>query len=275
MNAGALYPTILSVAGSPVFGSGMATYSESMYPGFTGGLANFQTSLEQTTSKAAVTSLSTLESGVSLVQSVNGGYAEAMSDSAEMSQALASATPLATVFPKTWIGAQMAQIAQVMSVRSSLGLQRQIFFCALDGFDTHSYELTTHTLLYTQLDQALQAFYAATEEMGIQNNVTTFTHSDFARTLKPNTNGGTDHAWGSHHLILGGAVQGGQNYGTFPTLALGGPDDNGYEGRWIPTTAVTQYAATLAQWFGVPAANLATVFPNLGNFAQPTLGFLG
>jgi len=105
--------------------------------------------------------------------------------------------------------------------------------------------------------------------------VTTFTLSDFGRTLQPDSNAGSDHAWGSHHLILGGAVHGGDFYGTFPTLALGGPDDAGSEGRWIPTTSLDQYGATLANWFGVPTADLPSVFPNLPNFTQQTLNFMG
>jgi uncharacterized protein (DUF1501 family) len=98
--------------------------------------------------------------------------------------------------------------------------------------------------------------------------------SDFARTLQPDSTQGSDHAWGSHHLVMGGAVAGGDFYGTFPTLALGGPDDATDQGRWIPTTPIDQYGATLAQWFGVPPANLPSVFPNLKNFTNQTLGFL-
>jgi len=125
-----------------------------------------------------------------------------------------------------------------------------------------------------QIGPALAAFYGATLEMGVQNEVTAFTMSDFSRTFQPNSNSGSDHAWGSHHMVIGGAVHGGQMYGTFPTLALGGPDDSGSNGRWVPTTGSVQYAATLAQWFGVTAAQLATVFPNIGNFATNNLGFI-
>jgi uncharacterized protein (DUF1501 family) len=111
--------------------------------------------------------------------------------------------------------------------------------------------------------------------LGVGPQVTTFTLSDFGRTYKPDSNSGSDHAWGSHHLIMGGAVKGGDFYGTFPTLALGGPDDATSEGRWIPTTSLDQYGATLASWFGVPTADLPSIFPNLGNFTNPTLSFLG
>jgi uncharacterized protein (DUF1501 family) len=120
-----------------------------------------------------------------------------------------------------------------------------------------------------QVSQALNAFYNATTEMGVNENVVTFTESDFGRTLQPSGGAtlGTDHAWGSHHIVMGDAVKGGDLYGTFPTLAAKGPDDANNRGVWIPTTSIDQYGATLATWFGVDAAKLGAVFPNLGNFS--------
>ena len=120
----------------------------------------------------------------------------------------------------------------------------------------------------------MAAFYASTQELAVANQVTSFTMSDFSRTFQPNSNTGSDHAWGSHHIVMGGAVKGGRMYGTFPTLHLGGPDDSGSNGRWVPTTASAQYAATLAQWFGVSAAQLPAIFPNIGSFATTNLGFV-
>jgi len=112
-------------------------------------------------------------------------------------------------------------------------------------------------------------------EIGAASQVTSFTLSDFSRTFQPDSTSGSDHAWGGHHLIMGGGVHGGDFFGTFPTLALGGPDDATSEGRWIPTTSLDQYAATLANWFGVPTADLPTIFPNLANFTTPLLNFVG
>jgi uncharacterized protein (DUF1501 family) len=155
-----------------------------------------------------------------------------------------------------------------------MGLNRQVFFCSLGGFDTHTNQLADQDRLLGQLGPALAAFYSATVEMGVAEGVTTFTESDFSRTMQPNTNGGTDHAWGAHHFVLGGAVNGGDLYGKFPDVTLGGADDAGAEGRWIPTTSINQYGATLAAWFGVPNQRLGDVFPNIGNFQNKTLAFL-
>ena len=124
------------------------------------------------------------------------------------------------------------------------------------------------------MSPALSAFYNATVELNVANEVTTFTMSDFSRTFQPNSNKGSDHAWGSHHMVIGGAVNGGQIYGTYPTLALGGPDDSGSNGRWVPSTASSQYASTLSQWFGVPIADLPTVLPSIGSFSANNLGFV-
>ena len=134
-------------------------------------------------------------------------------------------------------------------------------------------EITAQATLFQQMSQALAAFYNATVELGVADQVTTFTASEFGRTLQP-SGSGSDHGWGNHHLIMGGAVKGGDLYGTFPTMALGGPEDSGSRGALIPTTSVDQFGATLAKWFGVPAASLSSVFPNVGNFPVSDLGFL-
>ena len=189
-------------------------------------------------------------------------------------------------FPNTTLGRQVKMIARLIeaghraATSGGFGMKRQIFFCQVGGYDTHTNQTpgagstTTgaHAALLSELSQCLFALERATEQLNLANQVTAFTASDFGRTF-PSNGQGSDHGWGSHHLIVGGAVQGRRTYGKFPTLAVNGPDDTS-TGRWIPTTAIDQYFATLASWFGVDSGNLATVFPNLGRFASPTLGFL-
>ncbi|MDR3418531.1 MAG: DUF1501 domain-containing protein [Nevskia sp.] len=173
------------------------------------------------------------------------------------------------------IAQQLQRVARLIAAQAQTGAARQIFFVSLGSFDTHSDQLNRQSQLFQQLAPALAAFYNATVQLGVASQVTTFTLSDFSRTFQPSANGGTDHAWGNHHFVLGGAVKGQTFYGQFPQLTLGGASDVSTEGRWLPTQSVDQYGATLASWFGVSAGNLATVFPNLGNFSTPNLGFMG
>jgi uncharacterized protein (DUF1501 family) len=211
---------------------------------------------------------------VNLFQAAFGGAtSSAIGASNTLNSILNGTTALKTTFPNTSLGTQMQMIARMISAAPQLGLNRQIFFASLGGWDLHAGELPAHATLLGQISQAMNSFYNATVEMGVANQVTTFTASDFSRTF--NTNGdGSDHGWGSHHLVMGGAVKGGNIYGKVPTLVIGGPDDTG-RGRWIPTTSVDQYSATLASWFGVSATNLPLVLPNIGRFATPNVGFLG
>jgi uncharacterized protein (DUF1501 family) len=181
---------------------------------------------------------------------------------------------------------QLQMIARLIEAGSrsagngGFGMKRQIFFCQVGGYDTHSGQTPgannptagSHANLLAELSQGMHAFQRAMEQLGLSNNVTSFTASDFGRTF-PCNGDGSDHGWGSHHLIMGGAVNGRRTYGNFPTLAVNGPDDTS-TGRWIPTTAIDQYFATLATWFGVDNGNLSTVFPNLGRFSSSNLGFV-
>ena len=169
---------------------------------------------------------------------------------------------------------QLSRVATLIAGRGTLGVKRQLFFTSMGGFDTHSSQRSEHGARMAELGPALAAFQRAIDALGVSTQVTAFTLSDFGRTFRVNANAGTDHAWGSHHFVLGGAVKGGAYYGRFPALALAGPDDAGDEGQWIPTTALDQYGTTLARWFGVPAAALPQVFPNVGAFATADLGFL-
>jgi uncharacterized protein (DUF1501 family) len=275
-NAGATIPMVTSVAGDTLFCNGVSTTPVSVSPGNLGN-ASCSEGAACAARLSAAQSLITLPSGVSLVTQDDGITSNAYQYASVLTAATKSASSaLKTVFPKTGLGAQLQQIAQLIQVRAALNVQRQIFFCGVGNFDTHSSQLTLQASLLTQISQAMSAFYAATVEMAVQTQVTSFTMSDFARTFQPNSNTGTDHAWGSHHFVMGGAVKGGQMYGTYPTLALGGPDDSGSNGRWVPSTGSVQYASTLASWFGVPAAQMPTVFPNINNFdaATQNMGFV-
>lgn len=195
---------------------------------------------------------------------------------------------------------QLKMIARIIdagyrsTAQGGLGMKRQIFFCQVGGYDTHTGQtnnsgvanptaaqviLGSQANLFAELSQSFNAFQAAMHKIGVQysdtdfeKRVTAFTNSDFGRTFPSNALG-SDHGWGSHHLIMGGAVNGQRTFGTWPTLAVGGPDDTN-TGRWIPTTSVDQFAATMAKWFGVDDTKMSTVFPNLGRFNVPYLGFM-
>jgi uncharacterized protein (DUF1501 family) len=268
--AGGSFPMVVSVAGIPLFTTGEE--ARPLVP--SAGLQGFGSDAISKARYSALRALLTLDTSNTLVASASGIGSSAIDNTNTLNAALAAAPALQTVFPSTSLGSQFAEIAQIISIRSALGMQRQIFFASLNGFDTHTDELATQQTLLAEVSQALAAFYDATVELGVANDVTTFTLSDFGRTFEPASGGGTDHAWGSHHFIVGGSVKGGDFYGTYPTLALAGPDDASSEGRWIPTTAVDEYGATLARWFGVDTRSLPTVFPNLGRFSSGDLGFM-
>ena len=189
-------------------------------------------------------------------------------------------------FPNTSLGSQLKMVARLIQARSPLNMKRQIFFTSVGGYDTHTSQVGTaalptdptvgsHANLLSELSEAVYAFQRAMEQISVGDKVTSFTMSDFGRTFK--TNGqGSDHAWGSHHFVVGGAVNGNRTFGTFPVLNVTGPDavPSSNEGRWIPKTSVDEYSATLAKWFGVSPSNLGVVFPNLGRFATPDMGFM-
>jgi uncharacterized protein (DUF1501 family) len=262
------FPTIVSVGGNALFATGSQTNPATVTAGQVLGLQGFSTSAASQARLAALQNLLSFDNGLTLVEASNSITANGINQATKLNQALASGNTLTTVFPNTSLGNQMAQIAKIINVRGALSVNRQIFFAFLGGFDTHDKELTDQATGLQQVSQALHTFYNATIEMGVGQEVVTFTESDFGRTLQPSGGAtlGTDHAWGSHHFIMGDAVKGGDIYGTFPTQALKGPDDANNRGVWIPTTSIDQYGATLANWFGVDPAKLATVFPNLTNF---------
>ena len=207
-----------------------------------------------------------------LEQQMNQTSVRSIDSERIVTSALASAT-VATAFPSTGLGAQLKMVARMIAARSALGQRRQIFYVTLGGFDFHSALLGDQANLLKQVGDALAAFYQSTVELGVANQVTTFTASEFGRALQANGDG-ADHGWGGHHFVLGGSVKGNRVFGAWPTVALGGPDD-ARKGILIPTTALDEYAATLATWMGIGAADLPKVLPNIGRFSRPNLGFFG
>ncbi|PYS83834.1 MAG: hypothetical protein DMF67_07165 [Acidobacteria bacterium] len=286
LNGAATFPQVITIAGISLFVTGtnsrplaiadsntalanVLPYSDA--PGFT--------AAQTAARRAAFDSFRALDPGVLLVRAA----ADIRSSALQTRTALASVNPaINTVFPNTTLGRQLLQVARVIKASTDptagINLKRQIFFVTLGGFDTHSQQINGQGSLLQQLSQAMRAFYDATVELGVSTGVTTFTLSDFGRTFSPSGSGagtvGSDHGWGSHHFVMGGSVLGGTLYGAYPTLALGGPNDTDTRGRWIPTTSVDQYAATLANWYGLSASDFPAVFPLLGNFSPSNLGFL-
>jgi len=246
-------------------------------------LNGFGTNADETARRTAFDSLRALDQESSLVAATGRTTQQAL----DIGRVLNTDVALATVFPNTTLGNQLKQVAKVIKFNAAtpaLGLARQIFFCQLGGFDTHQNQVSTQASLLQQVSQAVAAFYQSTVELGLDQQVTTFTLSDFGRTLQPAGSGGvvgSDHAWGSHHLVVGGAVRGGDFYGmpgpngsVFPVLQLNGPSDTDNRGRWIPTASVEQYAATLASWYGVASSDIPVVFPNINRFPISDLGFM-
>ena len=288
-NSGATFPLITSVAGATVFAVGLSTRALAINPAPTPlnqvlVLNGFSTSAQNVARRSSMDFLRSIDHQSSLILAAS----EVTQQGVDIGAALNMDPVLTTVFPATNLGNQLLQVAKVIKLNqtsSSLSLNRQIFFCSIGGFDTHQNQVGGQAGLLTQLSQAMKAFSDATIELGVEPRVTTFTLSDFGRTLQPAGSGaavvGTDHAWGNHQFVMGGAVAGGNFYGVvgpngtvYPTLQLSGPSDTDSRGRWIPTVAVEQYAATLATWFGLAPGDLATVFPLIGRFTTPNLGFL-
>ena len=279
-NSSAVFPPITITSDCGLFCTGQQTFPATVPPPISGnpgatGMATITGIQNAPATAAGMQQLLTFDNGLQLVQAGNAVITRG-NNYANTLTGLLQTSSLTTVFPaNNPLAAQLQTVANVMSVRSQLGLTRQIFFCDFGSFDTHGLQLETQQALLQQLSQAELAFYQATQELGISQNVTTFTASEFGRTLNPSGTDGSDHAWGNHHFILGGGVKGGTFYGNFPSLVLGSENDANNRGTLIPTTALAQYGATLAQWFGVSQANLPSVFPNIGSFSASNLGFLG
>jgi len=289
-----LVPMITSIAGAQLFTAGQSTLPMA--------INDSNTSLANVLNPSGFTNTGGAARRISFDQlrtyDLDSNYIKAASDvtnlAIQANNSLQVTQEVTVTFPNTGIGRQLKQVARLIKERTDLRVQRQVFYCQIGGFDTHTNQLAGHTNLFTQFSQAVRAFYDEMGVQGVSDSVTTFTLSDFGRTFNPAGSGaavGSDHAWGNHMFVIGGSVQGGNFYGMptangtpFPTLTIGaaGPDDtdsnSSARGRWIPTTSVEQYAAILAKWFGLPqdAATLSSVFPNIGNFntSSSALNFL-
>jgi uncharacterized protein (DUF1501 family) len=262
----------ISIAGTNTFEVGNTVIPYQITPSGTIALAGFTGTTNANIRLQAFKDLLAQPRNNLFEQAYADTVSRSIADNDFITTALNGVPALTTVFPSTSLGQQLAMVAKMIGARSNLSMSRQIFFVSVQGYDTHGDQLTAQANLLTELSQGMKAFYDATVEMGVAQSVTSFTASDFGRTY-PTNGGGSDHGWGSHQFVMGGSVLGGDLYGTFPTLAVNGPDDTG-QGRWIPTTSVDEFSATMASWFGLASSDLAAVFPNIGRFAHPNLGFL-
>jgi uncharacterized protein (DUF1501 family) len=296
LNGATVLPMSVSVAGTNLFETGVASRQLAIGTGTLSSVLNLNwsgpSSANPFTGGSAYRQVLGFDTRMFLIKGASDTTTQALNADQTLNQPdpTIPTPPNTTAFPNTGIGNQLKQVAKLIKIKDTLGMKRQIFFCSLGGYDTHTNQTSaTPTVpngaggqgnLLTQLAQAMRAFYDEMNAQGNGSNVTLFTISDFGRTFQASGTGattvGTDHAWGSHAFIMGGAVLGRTFYGTYPTLALNSPnDDGGGRGRWIPTTSIDQYGATLARWYGLDPALLTTVFPNLSKFATQNLGFLG
>jgi len=292
LNGAATFPSNVSIAGVNLYLTGVDTRQLAVGDANTS-LANVlqlhnapgATASEISSRLASFNELRTFDTNFKLIKAAS----EIRSSSIQTDNALSTVNPILTTpfpNPSTSISRQLLQVARLIKASTDpaagINMKRQVFFVQIGGFDTHSAQLNGQGTLLQQLSQAINAFFNATVELGLQDKITLFTMSDFGRTLQPSGTGaaqvGSDHAWGNHQMIVGGAVQGHTLYGTYPNMTPGGPDDtdggSAPRGRWIPTTSIDQYAATLASWYGLSSADLTAVFPLIGHFSTANLGFL-
>jgi len=277
LNAGSGFPVVTSLDGTVLFTSGAQAVPLSIPVSGPFALQGYNGTAIATARLSAVRQLLGQTSANTFVNAVSAIGNQALALSGTVNPILSASSPIVDpIFASlnSDIATQLHQVAKMIAARQATGAARQIFFVQLGSFDTHSDQANRQQALFADLSPALKAFYDATVAVGAGGQVTTFTLSDFNRTFQPSSGDGTDHAWGNHHFIIGDAVKGGNMYGQFPQLILGGPSDAEKRGRWIPTAAVDQYGATLARWFGVAPAALGQVFPNLAVFPSSDLGFM-
>jgi uncharacterized protein (DUF1501 family) len=266
--------TAISTSGAAVFVSGSNVAQLQLGNNGAQGIPALQANanvFSTTSASAPLKDIMTAASSHVLANDYNKIVKRSTEAAAAINTSLAAVT-LTTQFPGTGLGNQMRNVARMIAARQALGARRQVFHVSIGGFDQHSGLVGGHGPLWTQISAAMAAFYNATVELGIANNVTAFTASDFGRTLDSNGQG-SDHGWGAHHVVVGGAIKGGEMYGSWPDTVLRGPNDVG-RGNLLPTTAVDQLVGTFATWFGVPAGNMKDVIPNAANWSSLDLGML-
>jgi uncharacterized protein (DUF1501 family) len=283
-----LIPTISSLNGARLFTVGENTQPLSLGPAPSPlssilALSGYNGTPISNARLGALEAQLNIEQSHDIIHASNELHREAI----RISRSLNENAEVTVTFPATDIGNQLKQVARLIKARSALGVNRQIFMVSLEGFDTHTGQINNQAALLGRFSQASRAFYEEMVVQGVGDKVTQFTITDFNRTFNPGGSGanvGSDHAWANHQFVIGGGLVGSDFFGLnttngtpFPTLALGGPDDSDMtsaRGRWIPTTSVEQYAGTLANWFGLEAADVPYVFPNMGNFPVTNLGFM-
>jgi uncharacterized protein (DUF1501 family) len=267
------FPIEVSVAGVTVYTTAISERALVVPP--TGGLDQaLKFDPTRPEAVAAINNILAMDDGVRIRRAAGGIGLNAL----QTRDQLRTDPPVGT-FPNTQLGNQLKQISKLIYLRNDLGMNRQIFFASRGGFDTHASQLNGQGALHAEVSAALQAFDVEMVSQGVSSQVTAFTLSDFSRTFKVGAAAtGTDHAWGSHAIVMGGAVRGQDLYGRYPTLVPNGPDDldtgANARGRWIPTTSVAQYGATLARWFGVSDSDMPLIFQNIGNFSPRYLDFM-
>jgi uncharacterized protein (DUF1501 family) len=272
LNVPSTFPVTVSTAGNSLLLTGDRPQASIINGQL--GLDGSDGSIAENARDAAFQQILKFDSGMALIQKANQVTSDGLDAAKQLNAALSMGSPLKTPFPASGLGDQLQEVARMINVRKNLGVSRQIFYVALGDFDTHTDAMPRQNALLGELSAAMSAFHSATAELGVEKNVVTFTESEFGRTLQPSSGAGSDHAWGSHHMVMGAAVKGAEVYGNFPVLALQGPEDVTGRGVWLPSISLDQYGATLASWFGVADDSLGKVFPNLSNFKPRTLGFV-
>lgn len=279
-NGASMFPVSIAMNSPAIYCVGAVTQGVTLQPGNDldqNALSIYPPAAAQARAAAQQKIVSTV-SGNAVIDAANQVMNTAIALNPILKSAVASAA-LPKPFPQTSIGHQLLEIARIISLNAQFAVGRQVFFCGLSGFDTHGGQAYQQWDLLQQTSKALDAFYAALQFWGIDSRVTAFTLSDFGRTLQP-SGSGSDHGWGNHHLVLGGAVAGGRLYGQFPLMtdyanfnALA-DDYADARGTLLPSTSLAQYGATLARWFGATDAQLNGIFPPLATFAAHDLGFM-